>query len=379
MRICAVAHNMIYAGGRSVGRNITAVLPEVAPDHTYLMIVPEGRGYESHDGRDNVTVVPVPVMGTLRRGLFDVRSLRTIVSGFGPDCVWGLGNRALPRRVAPQAILFQNAHRLYSDAHAGPVGWRTLIERRVRNLATRCHLRDVDLVFCQTECVRRRIIDRYDYEGRTALCPNAVSLDVAAGGNAETPPPLRDGFDGFTAFSLSRYYPHKNLEGIVEMFARHRDRLHDVRVVLTISREQGAGARRLIERIAAEGLDRHLLAVGEVDQKELAGYFRSCGALLFPTLLESFSASYVEAMHFGCPILTSDLDFAHEVCGEAAVYCDPWDTEGMARALRRVADDADLRRRLAEAGKERLKVFPRSWNEVVRGAVDELEDLVARS
>ncbi len=44
-------------------------------------------------------------------------------------------------------------------------------------------------------------------------------------------------------------------------------------------------------------------------QKELAGYFCNSNALLLPALLESFSATYLEAMYFGLPILTSNLDF----------------------------------------------------------------------
>ena len=45
--------------------------------------------------------------------------------------------------------------------------------------------------------------------------------------------------------------------------------------------------------------------------------------MILPTLLESFSATYIEAMFHGKTILTSDLDFARDVCGEAAFYFDP--------------------------------------------------------
>jgi glycosyltransferase involved in cell wall biosynthesis len=44
-------------------------------------------------------------------------------------------------------------------------------------------------------------------------------------------------------------------------------------------------------------------------------------------------------MHLGTPILTSDLDFAREVCGEAAVYFSPWDPDAMATAIERLRDE----------------------------------------
>jgi hypothetical protein len=55
-------------------------------------------------------------------------------------------------------------------------------------------------------------------------------------------------------------------------------------------------------------------------------WYKATQALLLPTLLESFSGTYIEAMHFERPIFTSNLDFAKEVCenrcGLHAGVCD---------------------------------------------------------
>ena len=100
-----------------------------------------------------------------------------------------------------------------------------------------------------------------------------------------------------------------------------------------------------------------------------------CQALFLPTLLESFSVTYLEAMHFGVPVLTSDLDFARFVCGDAAIYFDPWDPGSIKDAILRLRTDSDLGRELVARGHERLRAEFKSWDEIAADAVTSLESL----
>jgi glycosyltransferase involved in cell wall biosynthesis len=79
-------------------------------------------------------------------------------------------------------------------------------------------------------------------------------------------------------------------------------------------------------------------------------------------------------MHFGRPILTSDLDFAHEVCGDAAAYFDPWRADAIARALTDLRDDAARRDDLVERGRARVAHALRTWPEILRDALSVLEE-----
>ena len=75
------------------------------------------------------------------------------------------------------------------------------------------------------------------------------------------------------------------------------------------------------------------------------------------TLLECFSATYPEAMRMRRPIVTTDIEFAHGLCGDAAVYYDALSPQAAAEAIYRVATERDLRARLVAAGTEQLKRF----------------------
>ena len=119
--------------------------------------------------------------------------------------------------------------------------------------------------------------------------------------------------------------------------------------------------------------------LGPVEPQAIPACFANCEALLFPTRLESFSATYLEAMASGLPVLTSDLDFAREVCGEAALYFDPWSSESMARAIVQVRDDTRLREQLAGEGRRQLATtHNRSWKDVAEMILSDLQRVVQR-
>ena len=63
-----------------------------------------------------------------------------------------------------------------------------------------------------------------------------------------------------------------------------------------------------------------------------------------------------------------------EVCGEAALYCDPLDAPDIAAGLRRLATEPDLAGRLGAAGRERAREF--SWDQTADAVAAAIRRLV---
>ncbi len=379
MRIAILAHNLRVGGGASVGQNILAALGRIAPEHEYFVSIPAERGYH-----DLCRVLPncqvemyVGGGGVVRRLRYDRYRLSEKVRAFRPDVVLGLGNMGVRRPGCPAAILVHNSHRIYPTKHAGPIPLRQKINRWLRSLHLRLQLPRMDMVFCQTETMRRRFIKTYRFCKPVKLFPNAVSTKTLQSSAKNRPAVFAELEGRFVLFCLTGYAPHKNLEGIVKTFAQYRDELQDVTVILTVCPEQGKAARRFLRSISRNRLASQIKSVGVVPQTELAGYFEHSDGMFFPTLLESFSGTYIEAMHFGCPTITSDLDFAHEICGDAAIYCDPWSPESIKNTILRLKNEPHLREDLVEKGKSRLQTLFRSWDDIVAIALHELEELVS--
>jgi glycosyltransferase involved in cell wall biosynthesis len=345
----------------------------LAPAHNYLVFVPEGAGYEGQapvGGR--VAFVAVPQRGLIARMEFERRVLPADVARFQPDLVWGLGNYGLSHPPCRQAILVQDAHLVYPKRHFQSESWSLRFKKHLVRRRLRACLPRTEIVFCQTDTVRRRFIDFFGYRGRVCLCPNAVSESVRLPDHPRVPELLQPFADRFKLFVLTAYYAHKNIEGVVAMYKRFRERLAGTVCFLTIEASQSPKAERLLGTIRKAGLEKLIVNLGPLRQEKLAEHYLACDCLFLPTFLESFSGTYLEAMHFGRPILTSDLDFAHDVCGDAALYFDPWDCQAMSNAVVQLAESADLRRELVEKGRPRLAQMFRAWPDVVRQAMDDL-------
>lgn len=376
MRIVVLAYNLIDSGGLSVGRNVTALLPRLREQHEYLMLVPAGLGYEQHTGDPHVTVREIPRRGLLGRVLFDLLTLPKMVKDFSADLVLALGNVGLSDCPCKQAILIHQPQMVYSSEHYG----RPILKDRFRLWGVRRRIKaclgSTQVVFCQTPVMRHRFAESFEYPiEHIKLMPNAVSEFAKQAENPSVPPILAQKNGTFYLFFLAYYMPHKNFEVLIELFRHFREQLKDVRCIITIAREQNKKASILLDNIQKYHLENQIVNVGRLKQEELAGYFYHSDAMFFPTLLESFSGTYLEAMHFGQPILTSDLDFAWYVCDDAAVYFDPWNPKDIVEKILLLKNSESMRKELVQKGRQRISKFFRSWEQIVSDMLREIENL----
>jgi len=380
MRIALLCQSNRTAGGLSVGLNFVKQLKDVASNNQYLVVVPQNAGYEElrlPDGSEKYVVTVGE--SSFERWRFERTILPGVVKDFKPDVILGMGNLGLINPPCKQAILFHRPQLVYPSKHRIGFGLKgALVERVFKKRVRKC-LPRTQLMFCQTPVTRERFAETFGYPiDHIDLVPNAVSkFAQVPRDQVQTPEVLQARQEWFTMFFLSRYYAYKNPEILVRLFRKHRDKLANVRCVVTITADQHPRAGKLLADIEKYDLQEHIVNVGLLKQEELAGYFYNSDALFFPTPLESFSGTYLEAMHFECPIITSDIDFARYICGDAAVYFDFWDIDNISEKICTVRDGAQLRQKLVADGKERVSRFFYEWDEIVARAIKRLEELVA--
>lgn len=85
--------------------------------------------------------------------------------------------------------------------------------------------------------------------------------------------------------------------------------------------------------------------------------YRGAYCLVFPSLYEGFGLPPLEAMNFGCPVITSNVSCLPEICGNAALYVNPYDVRDIKEKLETLLGDAQLREQLVEAGMLNAKAF----------------------
>ncbi len=376
MRITLLSHNLRVAGGLSVGKNITSLLPKLAPEFKYQVFIPEGAGYQKLDKTYDIEYHEVP-LGMLKRTVYESKELYSKVSQFKPDVIWALGNYGFVNPPCSQIILFHKPQLIYPSKH-----WaaekkiakfkNALLKRKLQ----KC-LKNTQLVFCQTPVAQKRFAKEFDYsEDQIALLPNAVSEQVRSSSQAKKLNECWGNTEWYNLFFLTKYYAHKNIESLIKIFKDKPKELKDVRCLLTVDETQHLNAKNFFKAREHLGLEDHIKIVGALGQDELAEYFTYADALYFPTFLESFSGTYLEAMYFGLPILTSDVDFARYICGDAALYFDPWDKDSIIERIVELKNNHHLKNKLIDLGKERMNMFFKPWEDILKDALVNIKCLI---
>ena len=110
-------------------------------------------------------------------------------------------------------------------------------------------------------------------------------------------------------------------------------------------------------RLAVAGPGVHVL--GRIDRADKGALLAGALAVVLPSWLEGYGLPPLEGYAHGTPAIVSDLPSLRETAGGGARYVPAGDETALAAALAELAGDAELRARLAAAGREALAA--RSW------------------
>lgn len=157
------------------------------------------------------------------------------------------------------------------------------------------------------------------------------------------------------ALFVSAIEPKKNLRRLIEAFLEI-----DTPMPLVIAGKKAwmwEGEIGDIEATFGPRALRRLRFLGYVPRADLRYLYSGAAFLAFPSLYEGFGLPALEAMQFGCPVLTSNVSSLPEICGEAALYVDPFDRDDIREKLERMINEPELRKWLADAGVEQSKAY----------------------
>tara|TARA_B100000963_G_scaffold356435_1_gene376531 strand:- start:4331 stop:5410 length:1080 start_codon:yes stop_codon:yes gene_type:complete len=162
--------------------------------------------------------------------------------------------------------------------------------------------------------------------------------------------------NSFKLLTLSAFYPNKNLEIINDVIQFIPEEL-DVKFYLTLP--DNIFNRKFIK-------SDKIINLGVQHIKDCPQLLYSCDVMFLPTLLETFSASYPEAMVMNKPILTSNYSFARSICGDAAEYFNPLSAEDIAKKIINLLGNSKRLNELADLGRKKVMSFPSSKDRAIK-------------
>ncbi len=298
--------------------------------------------------------------------LGDVLQFRSLMRSERPDVVFTVfGPPWVSAGHTPHVSGFARGWAINPDS----IAWDHLSSRQRLRHRLQCRgvvrmmLRNAAYYWVETEFARRALLDETGLPGEHIVVAGNTCADTfktwksttSKSGGVE-----RVSADEVLLLTVSHWYPHKNLDLIPEVAELLRRQLgRPFRFLLTLD-EDSDGWRQLAAQATELGVLENIQAIGVRALDELPALYNCVDAMFLPTLLETFSASYPEAMQMSCPILTSDLGFARDICGEAALYFEPSDASSAAAQVLHLLGSAGVHQHLVEKGLARVATFPTS-------------------
>jgi len=190
-------------------------------------------------------------------------------------------------------------------------------------------------------------------EEKITVVPNALDrkLVYAANSRLENTAEAKNDATPYV-FHIGNNAEYKNRQGVVRIFSNIATRLK-VELVMA-GPPPSAELAKLVTDLDLESL---VDFVENPDDNHLFKLYQEASLFLFPSIYEGFGWPPLEAMAFGCPVVSSSEASLPEVVGDAALQAAAKDEQQLADHCIAVLQNPELARSLSEKGRIRAGQF----------------------
>lgn len=171
--------------------------------------------------------------------------------------------------------------------------------------------------------------------------------------------------------SVSSLDPRKNFKRLVLAYNQLQPK--DTKLLIVGSESKLFTDTQLKEVIQSNP---SIVLTGYVSDQELVRLYQLAEVFVYPSLFEGFGIPPLEAMACGCPTIVSNTSSLPEVCGDASLYCDPYQPESIALAIQKILNNDILREELIQKGFKQVQNYDweRSTKQLAQIIRDSLND-----
>ncbi len=323
--------------------------------HRVMLFVPHGSRIESQAREHGLDVLPHSRRG-LRRGM-DLFRLARWIRAQSPDVIHIHNSQSL-RMLWLARPLAQSRAPLYLTRHMG-------LKHSRKDILNRMLYRRIKRIYAISEYVAQGIREHIPIpRDRVRILPPGIRYQHFA----KHPIERRE------ARALLGLDPDRSVVGMlgrITPMKGHREFL----LALNALTGQGQPIQGLVAGAAdagpieqsylreirvlqhALGLDTVVHFTGDCPDPRIA--FAAMDIFVFPSHLESFGMTVVEAMTYGLPVIASDAGGIPGIIehGRTGLLVPPADPHALAQAITRLLADPDLRNRLAQAAQSATRIF----------------------
>lgn len=165
--------------------------------------------------------------------------------------------------------------------------------------------------------------------------------------------------DSILLLFVGRFHEYKDIPTLIRAMPKVIKQHKNVKLLII-----GGGETypEVIREIQTNGVNSHVIILGNVSNEDLLKYYAGTDIFVFPSVGEGFGLVFLEAMASGLPIIAANAGASPEVIGDAGLLFDPKSSEDLANKIVELIDNKELYEELKEKELERVKQF--SWKRV---------------
>jgi glycosyltransferase involved in cell wall biosynthesis len=240
-----------------------------------------------------------------------LRAYDTVFTIFGPLYSWRQPKISIVGFAQPWIIYPDNE--IYRQ-----LGWRQRLSTHLKFWIQSIFYRRANLLVAELDHVKRGLVrSGVGREDNIMVVHNCLS-SLFRQRERWQPVEIPTTTAGFKMGFLGRNYPHKNT-AMLPLIHDVMKREHglDVKFFVTFTEDEWAACGSEFRSAVVN--------VGPLSVAQCPAFYQAMDGIIFPSLLECFSATPLEAMAMERPLFASDRPFNRDVCGLHAQYFDPLD------------------------------------------------------
>lgn len=342
-------------GGKTILWNYLNQLKHSFLNDNYFILTPDYAFYKNFCfSKIKILDIPCIYKKNIFFPILYLFELPSLLRKYKIDVIFNFGDIIIPSRI-PQLYHFDWPYACYPDNDL----WHNMsisdsIVRKIKLNVFKWTLGYASIVIVQTQTIKQRLHKYYDVEN-IVIIPNPVYMKKTSNFEFIN---VKINENLFKFLYLTYYYTHKNIEILIPVAKLIKNENLNCCLITTLDENQHPNVKKFFHSIKKYDLEDIIINIGEIELQYISSLYKKCDALLMPTLLESYGLPYIEAMYHERPILTSDLDFARDVCGDAALYFDPMDPISIINVIKNTIQNNTLIQKKVENGKRKLASLP---------------------
>lgn len=190
-----------------------------------------------------------------------------------------------------------------------------------KNIVLAKQIKNARAIITPTETVKEQLVKLYGLEYKNKIFSIYEGINYEILHAKENTNLIKEIKDDFFLY-VGNFYPHKNLERLIEAFAKVKTKMN-----LVLVGPDDFFAKRLVQMFKQLNMSKKIILYNNPKLKDFVFFYKNAKALVHPSLSEGFGLPLVEAAYFDLPIIASNIDVFKEILSGQYISFDPYNIE----------------------------------------------------